>query len=100
MPLSGKETAQNRFITMVLCPWGDWISLAAAAVIVAAAVITAAAVVGHIAAIVSAAAEQDQQDDDPPAAVPTKTVVTHKTYLLERLAAFPLIPRYSASRKM
>lgn len=74
--------------------------LAATAVVVAATVITAAAVVGHIAAIVAAAAEQDQQDDDPPAAVPTKTVVTHKTYLLERLAAFPLIPRYSASRKM
>jgi hypothetical protein len=47
-----------------------------AAVIIAAT--TAAATVGSADAI-AAAAEQDQQDDDPPAAIPTKTVIAHKT---------------------
>ena len=62
--------------------------LAATAVVVAAAAIAATAAVGGHQTVIAAAAEQNQQDNDPPAAIPTKTIVTHKPYLLERLAAF------------
>ena len=69
-------------------------SLAAAAVVVAAAT-----VVAHQAVVAAAAGEQNDQDDDPPAAVAAPTIVTHIEYLQDKLAAEPLIPRYSANPK-
>ena len=66
----------------------------------AAAVVVAAAAVAFGSAhqtVVATTAEQEQQDDDPPAAVIAHTIVTHKNTSDLRLAAEPLIPRYSSA---
>ena len=59
--------------------------LAAAIGVVAA---TAAAVAAEQRAVVAATAEQNQQNDDPAQIATAQTVVTHRKYLPEVIAAF------------
>ena len=62
--------------------------LAAAAVVVAVAATAAVVAAAQPGASVAAAAEQNQQDDDPAQIATAETIVTHRRYLQEFVAAF------------
>ena len=64
---------------------GAFLDLAAGVVVIAA---TAAAVTAEQRTVVAATAEQNQQNDDPAQIATTETVVTHRKYLQEVIAAF------------
>ena len=77
--------------------WGIFSPLAAAAVVIATAVITA--VVAAQQGVVAAAAEQNQQNDDPAQIATTETIVTHRRYLQEDVAAFTAHSKIFRSEK-
>ena len=67
----------------------------------AAAIVVAAAVIAAPQAVVAAAvAQQENQNDDPADVAAAEIIVTHITYLQKFFTAEPLIPCYSAPRKM
>ena len=74
------------------------IVVAAAVVICVAAAIAAA--VGGAHTVAAAAAEQQDQDDDPPAVIPTKTITTHKEYLLDDIRDWRHLSRFAAHSKI
>ena len=66
----------------------------------AAVIALAAAVVAAPQGIAATVAEQDDQQDDPAQVTATEIIIAHNKYLQDFFTAEPLIPCYSASRKM
>ena len=70
--------------------------LATSSIAIAAAATVAAA---QPAAVITAATEQDQQDDDPAHIATAGTVITHRRYLQEIVAAYTAHSKIFRSRK-
>ena len=65
----------------------------------AAAVAVATAAIAAHQIVIAAAAEQNQQNDDPAQIATTETIVTHRRYLQEDVAAFTAHSKIFRSEK-